>query len=107
MRSIRYQIGSIRKDLAVNFQTALVADLESSLDNEVLEFAAKKQRILVSHDRRTMPTHFANFIVENISYGVLIIPQNVLILEAIDNLILIWAVSEVDEWINRIVYLPL
>ena len=99
--------GVLRRESAIDFQTALVADLEGVPDEKVLKIAAKERRILVSHDHRTMPKHFADFIVENISYGVFIIPQNILISEAIDNLILIWVVSEVDEWINRIVYLPL
>ena len=72
----------------------------------ILEIAAQERRILVSHDRRTMPLHFADFIVENKSYGVLIVPQDISIPEAIDNLILIWAVSDIEEWINRIIYLP-
>jgi hypothetical protein len=39
--------------------------------------------------------------------GLLIIPQNLSLQEAIDTLILIWAVSSEEEWLNRIVYLPL
>ena len=69
--------------------------------------AAKEERVLVSHDRRTMPLHFADFITKNNSYGVLIVPQDILIAEAIENIILIWSASDVKEWIDRIFYLPL
>ena len=99
--------GVLRREPAIDFQTALLIDLEGVPDDKVLEITAKEQRILVSHDRRTMPLHFADFIVNNISYGVLIIPQDILISKAIDNIILIWSASDIDEWINRIVYLPL
>ena len=44
---------------------------------------------------------------KNTSYGVLIVPQDISIAEAIDNIILIWLASDVEEWINRIIYLPL
>ena len=99
--------GVLRREPEIDFKTALTADLESLPDEKVLKIAAQNKRILVSHDRRTMPIHFADFIIENTSYGVLIVPQYISILDAIDNLILIWAVSNIEEWINRIVYLPL
>lgn len=92
--------GVLRRETAIDFQTALAADLEGVPDAKVLEFAAKEKRVLVSHDRRTMPLYFANFIVNNTSYGVLIIPQDISIAEAIDNIILIWSASDVEEWIN-------
>lgn len=98
--------GVLRREPKINFQTALAADLEGIPDEKVLKITAKEQRILVSHDRRTMPIHFANFLTENTSYGVLIIPQDVSMIEAIDNIILIWSASTMEEWINRIVYLP-
>lgn len=98
--------GVLRREPKINFQTALAADLEGIPDEKVLKITAKEQRILVSHDRRTMPIHFADFITENTSYGVLIIPQDVSMIEAIDNIILIWSASTMEEWINRIVYLP-
>ena len=54
-----------------------------------------------------MPLHFADFITKNTSYGVLIVPQDISIAEAIENIILIWSVSDIEEWIDRIFYLPL
>ena len=54
-----------------------------------------------------MPLHFANFIVKNTSYGVLIVPQDISISEAIDNIILVWSATDAEEWVDRIVYLPL
>jgi len=99
-------IGVLRREPAIDFQTALAANLESIPDEKVLKIAAQQNRILVSHDRRTMPSHFANFIQQSVSYGVLIVPQDISILKAIDNLVLIWAASDIEEWINRVAYLP-
>ena len=99
--------GVLRQEPKIDFQTALAADLEGIPDEKVLKIAAKEKRVLVSHDRRTMPLHFADFIVKNVSYGVLIVPQDISMIEAIDNIILIWSASDMEEWINRIVYLPL
>jgi predicted nuclease of predicted toxin-antitoxin system len=67
-------------------------------DPEVLAIAARDTRILVSHDRETMPAHFRRFIVESTSAGLLIVSQNRDIREAIEQILLVWAVSEDDEW---------
>jgi predicted nuclease of predicted toxin-antitoxin system len=98
--------GVLRREPTIDFQTALTAGLEGVQDIEVLEIAAKEGRILVSHDRRTMPLHFAEFIITHNSSGVLIVSQDVSIQEAIDTLILIWAVYSSEEWVNRIAYVP-
>ena len=69
--------------------------------------AANEGRGLVTHDQRTMPYHFAEFIANRQSPGVFIIPQRLAIGAAIDELLLIWSASESDEWTNSILYLPL
>lgn len=56
---------------------------------------------------RTMPGHFADFIFRHQSPGVLIIAQNVSVRAAIEELLLVWATSESEEWTNLIVELPL
>lgn len=49
-----------RRQPAIDFQSADDAELRGLPDPEVLAFAAKETRILVSHDCNTMPEHFAN-----------------------------------------------
>ncbi|NUQ64240.1 MAG: DUF5615 family PIN-like protein [Pirellulales bacterium] len=56
------------------------ADLARRLDPEVLATAAREERVLVTHDQKTMPDHFADFIAKQTSSGVLVIPQHVSIL---------------------------
>ena len=51
--------------------------------------SARQQRILVTHDRRTMPTEFAEFIVSNQSSGVLIVSRKTALETVIEELILI------------------
>ena len=51
-----------RRVPAIDFPTAHEAGLAGLDDDLVLERAAQESRILVSHDRRTMPFHFAAFI---------------------------------------------
>ena len=99
--------GAIRRQPTISFQTATEAGLEGLKDVEVLTVSARQQRILVTHDRRTMPTEFAEFMVNNQSSGVLIVSRKTALETVIEELILIGAVTTAEEWINRIAKVPL
>lgn len=99
--------GVLRRVPEIDFQTANDAGLASLSDPAILTIAADEGRILVSHDRRTMPIHFGMFIQTKISPGVFIIQQDTEIVRIIEDLILIWAASEADEYVNSIRTLPL
>jgi hypothetical protein len=84
--SIRFQADSDLKlsivkavrliEPAIDFASAQDAKLEGVGDPEVLDLAASQNRILGSHDRRTMPHHFRNRLAEGKSSpGLLIAAQ--------------------------------
>ncbi|MBV6626283.1 MAG: DUF5615 family PIN-like protein [Rivularia sp. (in: Bacteria)] len=72
MRAIKFQAdadlkqaivtGTIRRQPSIDFQSANAAGLEGKKDPQVLAIAAQEDRILVTHDRKTMPAAFGNFI---------------------------------------------
>ena len=97
----------LRREPSIDFQTAHAAKLEGLDDNKVLELAADEGRVLVTHDRRSMPKHFADLISSKTSAGVVIISQKLPISQTVEDLVLIWAATEAEEWINRILVLPL
>ncbi|HEY9876646.1 MAG TPA: DUF5615 family PIN-like protein [Candidatus Obscuribacterales bacterium] len=99
--------GVLRREPSIDFQTANVSSLSGLSDLEVLKFVAQEGRVLVSHDQRTMPKYFAEFVINQNSYGVIIVLKTLPISEAINSLIKIWQTSEAEEWANRIAYLPL
>jgi hypothetical protein len=68
---------ALRREPGIDFQTAHTARLDNLDDEEVLRLAALQSRILVSHDKRTMPRKLASFIASGgTSPGVLlVIPQ--------------------------------
>ena len=99
--------GVLRRVPEIDFQTANETELENLSDPEVLAIAANEDRILVSHDRRTMPIHFGKFIETQISPGVFLVSQDAEIRKVIEDLILIWAASEAEEYVNSIRTLPL
>lgn len=75
-------------------------------DSEVLRIAAESGRILVSHDRNTMPAHFADFLELQSSPGVIIVSQDLDIGAAIEDLLLIWAATEAEEWVDQLGFVP-
>jgi hypothetical protein len=97
----------LRREPGIDFQTAPTGSLEGISDADVLLLAARSGRLLVTHDRKTMPRHFAEFIAAQTSAGVLIVPQKMPITQVVDDLMLIWAATEAEEWTNRIYSLPL
>jgi len=99
--------GVLRRVPEIDFQTGNEARLESRSDLEVLSQAAGEGRLLVSHDRRTMPIHFGEFVRTHKSPGVIIVSQNADVLRIIEEIILIWVASEAEEYINSIRTLPL
>ncbi|MGO8789424.1 MAG: DUF5615 family PIN-like protein [Terriglobia bacterium] len=99
--------GVLRREPGIDFRTAASGELRSLSDGAVLALAASEGRILVSHDRKTMPRAFAEFVMATSSPGVFVISQKVDQLAAIEALLLVWAASETEEWTDRICTLPL
>ncbi|UBF27694.1 DUF5615 family PIN-like protein [Kovacikia minuta CCNUW1] len=99
--------GVLRRQPKLDFRSANEAEFEGVKDPEVLAIAAQDGRVLVTHDRKTMPTEFGQFITSQTSSGVLILSQNLPIGEAIDAIILVWEASVAEEWINQIMTFPL
>jgi hypothetical protein len=99
--------GVLRRAPSIDFQTAKEAGLYGLEDPDVLALAALEGRVLVSHDRRTMPGHFGRFISASKSPGLLIVSQHQELSTVIEELMLIWAASESEEWLDRITVIPL
>lgn len=96
-----------RREPVIDFRSALAADLPDRPDSEVLAIAAAEQRILVTHDHRTMPAAFADFLQTRRSFGVLVVPQHLPLEIVVDELILVWAATAPEEWHDRLAHLPL
>lgn len=57
-------LATIRRLPVLDFQSATEAGLAGLIDPQVLGLSPGQGRILVTHDMRTMPHHFASFIEE-------------------------------------------
>jgi precorrin-6B methylase 1 len=93
-------------DRGIDFQSALQAELHSKKDPSVLRIAAEHERILVSHDRKTMPQHFADFIQAVSSPGLIIVSTKLSIADSAEWLHLVWSASESEEYVNSIFTIP-
>lgn len=91
----------------IDFQTAVEGQICGLPDPDVLAAAAESGRVLVTHDRSTMPVHFAVFIAARRSPGVFIIAQGLPLNVAVEELATIWAASEAEEWTDVLQFLPL
>jgi hypothetical protein len=99
--------GVLRREPQVDFRTALQGALRELDDRQALALAAQDGRVLVSHDRKTMPAQFAEFVRSNTSPGLFIVSQKTDLLTAIEGLLLVWAATEAEEWVNKICTIPI
>lgn len=91
----------------IDIRTASDAGLAGLEDPEVLRVSADSGRVLVSQDRGTMPGHFVRYVSNAQSPGVILLREAVPIATAIEELMLIWNASDAEEWINRLIWIPL
>ena len=99
--------GFRRREPTVDFQTAQQGDVIGRPDPEILLMATRAGRILVSHDRGTMLACFARFVAAQPSPGLIVVSQELDIAAAIDDLLLIWAASDSEEWQGKVGFVPI
>jgi hypothetical protein len=99
--------GLIRRIPQLDAATALKIGMSAATDLELLTWAAKEGRIIVTHDRKTMPGHAAALMNEgeNIA-GLFVVPRSMPMHQVLEDLELMITCSEMDEWVNVIRFLP-
>jgi hypothetical protein len=99
--------GLRRREPSIDFRSARDGGIVGVPDPEVLQAAWDANRILISHDRKTMPAHFVRFQESRLSPELVIVSQDLDIGAAIEDLLLIWAGTEAEEWIGKVGYVPI
>ena len=100
-------LGLRRKEPAIDIRDARDAGLIGLLDPEVLRIAAESGRILLSHDRGTMPGHLTVFLKANTNPGIIVVSQDLDIGSAMEDLLVIWVVWDATEWRDQVGFVPL
>ena len=97
-----------RSEPALQFSTAQDLGLSGASDSDVLQFAHATGWLVVSHDVNTMKAAAEARVAASAGIsGLFLVPQSRPIRVVAENLVLIWAASQAEEWKDRIVYLPL
>jgi Domain of unknown function (DUF5615) len=82
--------------------------LSGSPDEDVLAWSAGNDRIILTHDRATMPDLAYDRLAEGDAMpGVFVFNDRFPIGQAIDEILLLDECSEGPEWTGRVVHLPL
>jgi len=82
--------------------------LKNTDDPAVLEWSAEHSRILLTHDRATMPDFAYNRILADKKMpGLFVINDRIPVHQAIEEIFLLITCSEQEEWEGRVLYLPL
>jgi hypothetical protein len=93
---------------ALDVVTALEARLDQKSDPDVLDWAAQRNRIVVTHDRQTMPRHAWSRVTEGTAMpGVFVVSRDLPTGDAIAELELLINCSQPEEWSQMVVFIPL
>ena len=77
-------------------------------DSEVLTWAAEEDRILLTHDAATVPDFaYERMRAGEAMPGILEVPFDMPIGQAIEELLLVAVASRPEDWRNLVIYLPL
>lgn len=77
-------------------------------DAVILEWIERNGYILISRNRRTIPRHLREHLAAGHHIpGIFLLRRRFSLGQLIEDLLLIWSVSEPDEYQDRIEYLPL
>jgi len=82
--------------------------LSGADDAAVLQWCAEEDRILLTHDRATIPIHaYDRVSADEPMPGVFIVPLDLSTGATVEDLLLVTLYSEPEEWEGRVIYLPL
>jgi len=96
-----------RREPAIDFASAQESALGGVSDPEVLNQALLENRVLISHEMRTMINHFRTHLTAGKdSPGLLMVSQNAATSEVVEAILLLWSVTSTADLHNRIYYLP-
>jgi len=100
--------GLLLRDPNIDLIRVQDVGLSEAEDTPILEWAAVHNRIVLTHDRATMPDFAYDRIVAGQQMpGVFVLNERMPIRQAIEELLLIDECTEQEEWYNLVVYLPL
>jgi hypothetical protein len=100
--------GLRRVEANIDFLTASDGGTRGLADRKVLERGAALNRVVVSHDRKTMIGEFYQFLADgHSSPGLISVEQEMDEGDAIDDLLLICSATSAEELLGQIMWVPI
>jgi predicted nuclease of predicted toxin-antitoxin system len=100
--------GLLRKQPDLDLVRIQDVGLQEADDPTLLEWAATENRILLTHDRKTIPDFAYERVRAGVAMpGVFIVNDHLPIGSAIEELLLLINCGLEGEWENRVIFLPL
>lgn len=100
--------GVLRQEPLIECSRVRDLGMSARSDDEILEYAEHNALLVVSHDVNTMPAAAYARLLRGESFpGLFMVPQASPVRPIIDSLVLIWAASDLEEWRDQVVFLPL
>ncbi|MBO1350629.1 MAG: DUF5615 family PIN-like protein [Hormoscilla sp. GUM202] len=100
--------GLVRREPNLDLLRVQDVGLREVDDPIILEWAATNNRIVLTHDRATMPDFAYERLLQGAPMsGLFVVNNRMPIGQAIEELIIIARCSEQDEWEGVVLYLPL
>ena len=102
----RIAAGLQRREPAIDYRGATGFIADALPDSQVLSLSAQDGRVLISADLRTLPRHFVDFIAQQDSPGLILIPAATPIGDVIEGILVAWASWSEEDLRNQIRWLP-
>jgi hypothetical protein len=100
--------GLLLRQQNLDVVNVLSIGLGGASDSEILAWAAANDRLVLTHDRATMPRYaYERLQGSKTIPGVFIIDDRLPVGRVIQEILLVVECSEFEEWIGQVVYLPL
>ena len=104
----RIMRGLLRRLPALDLVRAQDVDLAGKPDTGVLAWAADEDRLILTHDFATMIDKAYGRVADNLKMpGIIAVPQDLAIGEAIEEISTLIECSLEKEWENQVVFIPL
>lgn len=83
------------------------APASGTRDPDLLIAADRLGRVLITHDKSTMPGHLVDhFTAGRHTAGVMLVRQGFSLSRIVQDILNHWATTNADDWIDRTVYIP-
>ncbi len=100
--------GLLRRHPDIDLVRVQDVGLTQTPDPDILEWAATQGRVLLSHDVSTVPPAAYQRVSDGKAMpGVFILPDRMLVGQAIDEVLFLAADAQPDEWKDQVLFLPL